>query len=429
MKRTPPSFQRWLVLALATALLVGVAAVGWAQEDSRAEDYVQTGLGLKKALKFPEALAQFRAALQLDPNYADAYWGEGWCYVSLGNDDAAIAAFRAVIRLAPGTDNGVEAAKAIERLLQRRHLPPLPPELQTFLIALSMVRDGQANIYLADAEGVVRRRLTTEPGSDTQPAFSGDGYQIVFVSERSGNKDLWEIKADGTGLKQLTDDPAADYSPTWSPQRNALVFVSERSGKPALYQLDAVTSETTPLDQSSSQDLTPAWSPRGDALAFVSDREGVGKIYIWDAATRVAHQLLANTVPERQPIWSPDGQFLYFTWNLEGNQQICRVRPDGGGLEAVASSPDNERLWGLSPAGDLLLSSDRTGSSRLYLRAAHGAQEKAVGPGGLEVLSAAVSPALPQSVAEILLTSKPPVPAKLPPAPAPAGGVITPPAP
>jgi TolB protein len=426
MKRTPVPSQRWVAGAVALVLLLGLAAAGWADEDPKAEADLQAGLALKKDKKFEAALEQFRAALKSDANYADAYWDAAWCYVALGNEDAAVEAFRFVIRLAPETANGVEAAKAIERLRGRHAVPPAAPEPQTFLIALSMVRGGQTHIYLADDQGVVRRQLTSDPGEDTQPAFSGDAHQIVFASTRGGNKNLWEVKADGTGLKQLTDSTSADYSPTWSPTSNALVFVSDRSGKPALYQLDAVTGETTALDQGSGQDLTPAWSPHGDALAFVSDREGVGKIYLWDATSRVAHKLLANTIPEKQPVWSPDARFLYFTWKLEGNQQICRAGPGGGGLEAVAPSPDNQRLWGLAPTGDLLLSSDRTGSPRLYLRAAQGGRETPVGQGDLEVVSAAVSPALPRSVAEILFTSKPPVPAKLPPPPA---GVITAPAP
>ncbi len=396
------------LLFLGAGLLLALAGGAWAQRDSRAEGYYQTGLALKREQKFTAALEQFRQAVRLDPGYAEAYWGQAWCYVSLGNDEAAVEAFRWVIRLAPETDNGVEAAKAIERIrLRRPGLAIPPPEPETFLIALSMVREGNADIYLADAEGVVRRRLTTEAGADTQPSFSGDAHQIVFVSERNGNRDLWAIKADGTGLRQLTTDPAADYSPAWSPRGSAIVFVSERGGRPGLYEMDAATGESRSLEQISGEDLSPAWSPDGGTLAFVSDREGMGKIYLWDAATRTARKLLANTMPERHPVWSPDGRYLYFTWQLEGNQQVCRVRPTGEGLEAVAPSPDNQRLWGISPSGDLLLSSDRTGAPRLYLRGAGDSRVKVVGQANLEVIAATVSPALPRSVGQILLTAKP----------------------
>lgn len=400
---------RLALAALLGGLLLLVAFPVWGQRDSRAEGYYQTGLSLKREGKLASAVDQFRQAIKLDPQYADAYWGLAWCLVGLGKDEAAIEAFRWVIRLAPETDNAVEAAKAVERIrLRRPGLDHTAPEPQTFLIALCMVREGNSDIYLADAEGVVRRRLTTELCADTQPAFSGDAHQIVFVSDRSGNQDLWAIKADGTGLRQLTTDPAPDYSPTWSPRGTEIVFVSERSGHPELWSLNLTTGEQRSLGQASGQDLAPAWSPSGDTLAFVSDREGTGKIYLWDPATRTARRLLSNTIAEYRPVWAPDGQFLYFSWSLEGNWQVCRVRPSGEGLEAVAPTPDNEQVWGASPDGNwLLVSSDRTGQSRLYLRSQQTGEVKAVGQANLEVLGGAVSPALPRAVAEILLTVQP----------------------
>ncbi len=401
------------LLVLVLGLALGPTAAAWAQRDARAEGYYQTGMALKKDQKYASAVEQFRAAVKLDPNYADAYWGMAWCYVSLGKDEAAIEAFRWVIRLAPETENGVEAAKSIERIrLRRPDLSDVAPEPDSFLIALTMVREGNEDVYLADAEGVVKRRLTTEAGADTQPAFSADARQIVFVSARTGNRDLWVIKADGTGLQQLTDDPAADYSPTWWPQGPSVVFVSERSGRPALYELDLVSNQVRALDQTSSRDLTPAWSPTGNSLAFVSDRDGVEKIYLWDRATRTARKLLANSIPEQRPVWSPDGEYLYFTWELEGIRQICRVRASGEGLEAVAPSPHSQLLWGLSPAGDLLLTSDRTGSSRLYLQPPDlgTGTVRAVGQANLETPCAAVSPPLPRSVAQLLLTIRPSAP-------------------
>jgi len=85
------------------------------------------------------------------------------------------------------------------------------------------------------------------------------------------------------------------------------------------------------------------------------------------------------------------------------------VASNGEGLGAVAPSPDDDRLWGVSPDGQwLLISSDRNSVTRLYLRVASGTQTKLVAQGNGEPNSAAVSPALPRPVAEILYTSKPP---------------------
>ena len=67
----------------------------------------------------------------------------------------------------------------------------------------------------ADGTGVTR--LTDDPGADALPAWSPDGDEIVFVSDRAGNEEIFVMNADGTAVEQLTDDPADDVEPAWSP--------------------------------------------------------------------------------------------------------------------------------------------------------------------------------------------------------------------
>jgi TolB protein len=400
-------------LRLAALLLVGAFSLALAAAQTQnpaAQAAYDAGLAAKQAKDLPTALHQFEAAIKLDPDFADAYWGAAWCDVGLGRDAEAVEAFRWVIRLAPQTDNGVEAAKSIERIrLRHPSLGIPPPEPPTFMIAVALTHGGNTDLFLADAQGNLQRRLTTNPASDSQPAFSPDAYQIVFTSDRSGSRNLWTLKADGTGLRQLTDDKSDDYSPSWAPDGKSVAFVSNRDGAPGLYSVDVQTGLVTGLGQTSSQDLTPAWSPAGDALAFVSDRDGPQKLFLWDPTTHLARKLLANTIPEQRPVWSPDGKSLYFTWNLEGHWQICRVGSNGEGLGAVAPSPDDDHLWGVSPDGAwLLISSDRGGLTRLFLRATSGDETRPVAPAGGDFNSAAISPALPTAVAKILYTSLPP---------------------
>lgn len=397
---------------LALAGLLCVLALPVTRADSpnpNAQAAYEAGMAAKRAGDFPTAYRQFQLAIALDKDFAEAYWGKAWVLVSLGRDAEAVEAFRWVIRLAPLTDNGVEAAKSIERItLRNPNLGLPPPEPATFMIVLALTRGGNTDLYLADAGGSLRRRLTTNPAPDNQPCFSPDAHQIIFVSERSGTKNLWSLKADGTGLQPLTEDNSANYSPTAAADGKSVAFVTERSGKPELWSVDLASGTASSLGPSSSRDLAPAWSPTGESLAFVSDEGGVEQLYLWSPVTRQARKLLANAVPEQRPVWSPDGKYLYFSWNLEGHWQICRARATGEGLEAVAPSPDDDRLWGISPDGRwLLISSDRGGVHRLFLRSTTG-EEKPVLPGGGEVHSAAVSPALPESVAQILYTSKPP---------------------
>ena len=49
------------------------------------------------------------------------------------------------------------------------------------------------------------------------PAWSPDGRQIAFYSERDGNWEIYLMNADGSGLTRLTDNPANDWFPSWAP--------------------------------------------------------------------------------------------------------------------------------------------------------------------------------------------------------------------
>jgi hypothetical protein len=40
--------------------------------------------------------------------------------------------------------------------------------------------------------------------------------RIAFAGERDGNAEIYVMNADGTGVRPLTDDPSDDVDPAWS---------------------------------------------------------------------------------------------------------------------------------------------------------------------------------------------------------------------
>ena len=75
-----------------------------------------------------------------------------------------------------------------------------------------------------DAEPV---RMTTDTWIESQPAWGPDG-RIAFVSEEHGNQDIYVVNVDGTGLTQLTRVGREDTGPAWSPDGSQIAFVSDR---------------------------------------------------------------------------------------------------------------------------------------------------------------------------------------------------------
>src|SRR5262245_43609251 len=93
-------------------------------------------------------------------------------------------------------------------------------------IALSGNATGDYEIYSINPDGTGLTDISNAPGfNDFWPAWSPDGRQIAFVSvPPGGNFDIYVMNADGSGRHRLTDNPATDNFPSWSPDGTKVVF-------------------------------------------------------------------------------------------------------------------------------------------------------------------------------------------------------------
>ncbi len=103
--------------------------------------------------------------------------------------------------------------------------------------------------------------LTDDPGKDQYPAWSPDGRDIVFASDRGGDYDLYRLTLGSAALQNLTNNLAQDASPAFAPDGTLLLFDSNREGNYELYVLDLSTLAVTRLTNNSVFDADPAWQP------------------------------------------------------------------------------------------------------------------------------------------------------------------------
>jgi Tol biopolymer transport system component len=68
------------------------------------------------------------------------------------------------------------------------------------------------------------------PVLKTQASFSPDGTKIAFISTASGEAQIYVANADGTNVRQLTSG-STNAQPTWSPDGTLILFSSNRSKK------------------------------------------------------------------------------------------------------------------------------------------------------------------------------------------------------
>jgi TolB protein len=85
------------------------------------------------------------------------------------------------------------------------------------------------------APGSVARWLAESTGNDRAPAYSPDGRQIAFTSDRDGGDDVYVMDAKGGKPRRLTHGLRVQAQPSWSPDGRRIAFSASASGKNEVY--------------------------------------------------------------------------------------------------------------------------------------------------------------------------------------------------
>lgn len=144
-----------------------------------------------------------------------------------------------VVRLTdqPGYDGGPFFSPDGTNIVYRAHHPQTEAELEDYrsLLEEDLIRPGQLDIYVMDADGSNKRQVTDNGAANFAPFFHPDGNRIIFSSNmrdpEGRNFDLYLINIDGTGLEQVTRHPDFDGFPMFSPDGTKLVFASNRGAE------------------------------------------------------------------------------------------------------------------------------------------------------------------------------------------------------
>ena len=84
------------------------------------------------------------------------------------------------------------------------------------------------DIFVADLNGKIIKRLTNSPGYDAEATVSPQGDKIVFTSTRNGDIDIYTMNIDGSNVKQITNTLGYDGGANFSPDGKKLVFRASR---------------------------------------------------------------------------------------------------------------------------------------------------------------------------------------------------------
>ena len=201
----------------------------------------------------------------------------------------------------------------------------------------------QLCMYSVDANKVVS--FPRFRGTNSSPAWSPDGSQIIFSSSMLGNPEIFVTDANGGRPKRLTFSNGASTSPAWNPKTGqTVVFVSDRGGIPKLFMMNADGTNSAELDVPDKGYLIdPAWAPNGQLLAFSWRRpEGNYDIYLMDAATAKIIEITRDAGRNERPSWAPDGRHIVFESTRGGTRQIWTMLADGSQAHQLTMTGHNE---------------------------------------------------------------------------------------
>ena len=132
-------------------------------------------------------------------------------------------------------------------------------------IAFTSDREGagvgkDSHLYLMNADGSGVKKLTS--GEDeSAPDFSPDGSRIAFVGFTRGNADIWIADADGSHARRVTIQATFEYTPRWSPDGRWIAFETYLGETPDLFLARPDGTGRRRLTNDGLYSGAPSWRP------------------------------------------------------------------------------------------------------------------------------------------------------------------------
>ena len=183
------------------------------------------------------------------------------------------------------------------------------------------------------------RRLTSDPGTETNARFWPDGATIAFTANYDGGSDVYVMPVGGGAPKRLTYDPAGGaLVQGWTPDGKDVLFRSlrdtpvGRQNRLFTVPVGGGLSKAIPLPHAEFGRLSPdgrlAYVPISNEWMNWFDSRAGAADQVWLADLKGGfRKLAASAGVETTPTWC--GEKLFFVSERTGTRNLYRLGLDG----------------------------------------------------------------------------------------------------
>lgn len=178
------------------------------------------------------------------------------------------------------------------------------------------------------------RNLTMDSGSrDRGAAWSPDGRQIAYISDRSGEYEIYVVSANGnqTAVQLTQHQNGYRHNLRWSPDSKKIAFADQTL---RCYYLDVATRKITEIDRAEFENVDVAldrkpisdysWSPDSRYLAYAKmNADLLYQVYIYDLSNGQRHLASNGLFNDFEPEFTTDGKHLLFVSNRRFDPVFC----------------------------------------------------------------------------------------------------------
>jgi len=260
---------------------------------------------------------------------------------SPAGDRIALTAKSAGYDMLYAVDAGTgKVVKRVDLGCEALYYPAWSPVSDTVVVA--GVRNGRTDLYLVDLGTGESHRVTDDAWDEKEPCWTPDGRSITFSSDRvapvvlqparreggSGSYALYQLELASGEVTQLLEAWGTDHNPAWSGDGRRLAFISDRNGTPNIYVWDRTDSTLTQLTDVAGGVASLSWSREGDRLVFSAFNRGGYDVFA------VREPLSVAGVLERLRSHAPEAVLSLAAAREAPRDTLMRLAPMRGALAA-----------------------------------------------------------------------------------------------